>query len=285
MRIDAHSHGIHAERDARGVLRLPITVGWKPADGAPDELIRQHRARGVEQAVVLDPPEFTFELQRLFGDFVIPVPHIRMDESGPEEIHKLCDRGARGIKFIAPLHSYGDERYFPLYRALRDRNAPAIFHTGYLCHEMFEPGYILERPACIDMTNMRPAAVDRVARAFPELKILMAHFGNPWWDETWELLHCNKNMYADFSGGSAFLKSMTMWREMFAPNGALHVPTVKKLCFASDDTHFFKDSFNYVKIIDFYERLYAELKLPGELREIIDRENILMLLDPRRTRL
>ena len=278
MRIDAHSHGIHAERDEQGRFLPPLMTSWRPHHGSPCELIKQHNERGLEKVVVLDPVEIAFELKEIFGDFVVPVPMIDMDETTPEETDRLLFRGARGIKFIAPMHSYGDNRYFPLYEVIRNHRALAVFHTGYLANDLFGPGGLLGREDYVDITHMRPAALDRIARAFPDLKVLMAHFGNPWWEECWTVLKSHKNVYADFSGGTACTKSMAMWKEMFAPNGQLHVASVSKLCFASDATHFLPDSFDYLKIVDFYQRFYDALGVPAELRQRIDRENTLALI-------
>jgi len=201
-----------------------------------------------------------------------------MEESSPDEINSLFERGACGIKFIAPMRPYGDDSYFPLYETIRDHNGLAVFHTGYLTHGFFDPGLLLARPNWIDMSHMRPAELDRINRAFPDLKILMAHFGNPWWEEAWTMLKSNNNIYADLCGGTAYKKSMNMWKELFAPNGELNVNVVSKLCYASDDSMFHQDYFGYQPFIDFYEKLYDVLKLPDEIRQLIDRENILKLV-------
>lgn len=278
MLIDAHSHGMHAERDADGILKPPLMSIWRNENSDPQEMIRENNSRGIEKVVLLDPPEITFHLKKVFGDFIIPVPQVDMDRSSAEEVDSLFGRGAKGIKFIAPQYSYGDERYFPLYRAVRENRGLAIFHTGYLMAKFFDPGYILGRSKYIDIANMRPAAVDLVARAFPDMKILMAHFGNPWWEEAWSILSCNQNIYADLSGGTAFQKSMNMWKDLFAPNGKLHNGTVRKLCFASDGTHFVPGESDYVPVLEFYMRLYEELKVPNELIDLINYGNIDMLI-------
>jgi len=277
-RIDAHSHGMHAERDDLGGFRPPLMSSWGPDRGDPRGLIRQHGERGIEKVLVLDPPEVAFELQAIFGEFAIPIPQIDMDRAFPADIDRLLSRGGRGIKFICPMHSYGDNRYFPLYEVLRNRGMLAVFHTGTLADGLFKPKGVLGREDYVDITHMRPAALDRIARAFPDLKILMAHFGNPWWEEAWTVLKSHRNIYADFSGGTARAKSMAMWRELFAPNGKLHTASASKLCFASDSTHFIPGQFGYTAMIEFYERFYETLQLPAELRLRIDRENILHLI-------
>lgn len=279
MRIDAHAHGTHAERDDKGRFRPPLMAAWRQGRGPAQELVKQVRQKGIESFLLLDPPEIAFEMQDLFGDFVIPIPLVNMESTTPEQIAGLFARGAHGIKFIAPQHSYGDSRYFPLYEAVRDHKGLAIFHTGYLVFGgLFDPGGLMGVKDVIDITLMRPAAIDRVARAFPDLKILMSHFGNPWWEETWTVMKAHKNVYADFSGGTAFNKSMAMWREMFAPNGRLHTASLAKLCFASDGSPFFPPDDGFSAAVDFYESFYDTLRLPAELREKIDRGNTLFLL-------
>ena len=278
MRIDAHSHGMHAElKDGKRVP--PLMSPWKETEVTPEEHVRRHNALGIEKVLLLDPPEITFELKRVFGDFVMPCPQVEMDKSSPEEIAAILARGACGIKFIAPMHPYGDDRYLPLYEVIRDCHALAVFHTGYLSHHFFDPGGVLPRPNWINISDMRPAELDRINRAFPDLKILMAHFGNPWWEEAWTMLKSNNNIYADLSGGTAYQKSMNMWKELFAPNGKLNSKVVSKLCYGADSWMFHVGHFDYQEFLEFYDKLYDELQLPDEIRRKIDRENILMLTD------
>ena len=277
MKIDAHAHGMHAELGPNGKRVPPLVPGWNKTDGPPEPHIRRHNEMGIEKALLLDPPNITFELKRIFGDFVLPCPQVDMDHASPGDIASLMDQGACGIKFIAPMRPYSDDRYLPLYEVIRDHRALAVFHTGYLTHGFYDPGFLLARESWINMFHMRPGHLDRVNRALPDLKILMAHFGNPWWEEAWTMLKSNNNIYADFSGGTAYLKSMNMWKELFAPNGNLNTKVVSKLCYGADDSMFHAGYFGYQKFIDFYEAFYAALGIPQEIRQMIDRENILML--------
>ena len=274
MRIDAHTHGMHAEKDETGKYVLPIVPIWKPGDSMDG--INATRALGVEKIVLLDPPHVAFELAENLPDFCIPVPQVVMEESSPEEIDELFSRGARGIKFIAPMRSYGDNGYFPLYEAVRDNGGAAVFHTGFLSHGFFHPGHMLGRSDYVDIADMRPAAIDRICRAFPDLKVLMSHFGNPWWEETWTVMKSNKNVYADLSGGTACKKAMTMWKEMFAPDGKLDEASVGKLCFASDGCALIADG-GLGRHVEHHDRLYDALGLPEALRRKIDWDNAAML--------
>lgn len=277
MRIDAHAHGLHAELNENNKRVPPVMSSWRNTDITPAEHIKQHNERGIEKVLLLDPPEIVFELKQTFGDFVLPCPQVKIDESSPEEVASILERGACGIKFIAPMRPYGDDSYLPIYEVIRDCGGLAVFHTGFLVHECFDPGGILPRPSWINMNYMRPSEMDRINRAFPDLKILIAHFGNPWWEEAWSMIKSCKSIYADMSGGTAYKKSMNMWKEMFAPNGILDTKTVSKLCYGADDSMFSPGYFGYQNFMKFYDDLYEALKLPEEIRRKIDRENVLML--------
>lgn len=275
MRIDAHTHGMHAERDAKGEFTPPLVPQWKPGD--PYDPVTRNRELGVEKVALFDPPDIAFALARDLPHFCIPVPQVDMDNTSPDEIESLFSRGARGIKFIAPMHSYGDNRYFPLYDVIRSHGATVAFHTGFLALRFFDPGYVLGREDYIDITHMRPAALDRIARAFPDLKMLMCHFGMPWWEEAWKIVSSHRNIYADLSGGTAYRRSMNMWRELFAPDGQLDTGVVGKLCFATDGSPLASDNSGAGVIFEFYDRLYDALNLTEELRLRIDRENAIVL--------
>lgn len=278
MRIDAHAHGMHAEMGPDGKRVPPVMHGWQNTDIPPEEHIAEHRRRGIEKVMLLDFPHVVFPLVELFGDFILPCPQPIMDEATPEDIAAILDRGACGIKFNAPLHPYGDNRYLPLYEVVRDYHAVATFHTGYLTHAAFGPGLWIPRPDHIRMTDMRPAELDRINRALPDLKILMAHFGNPWWEEALVVMR-NKNVYADLSGGCAYKRPWRMWEDLFRPNGKLSTEVVSKLCYGADDSMCHPGYFGYQPFMDFYDQLYEHLELPTEIRHRIDRENILMLTD------
>ncbi len=151
-----------------------------------------------------------------------------------------------------------------------------MFHTGYL---WTDPGAPPEsRPT--DIALMSPAAVDCMARRFPRLRILMAHFGNPWWEEAWKITWSNRNVHADLSGGTALGRSLRMWEDVFAPNGNLDTPTLNRVLYASDTTIFVapgKERFR--KHLEFYDNLYDVLKVPGDMRERINRGTAIELFE------
>jgi predicted TIM-barrel fold metal-dependent hydrolase len=254
MRIDSHAHG--------AATRLA---------GSPKQYIATCRKQGIDGVVLIMAPDEVFASHRKMGSFVIPVPIIEMDRTGVGEIHRLFDQGARGIKFFIPQHSYADERYYPLYEAIKERDGVAVFHTGYLMHDAdYSPKYRVK------LDDMRTCHMDTIERYVPHLRILMAHFGNPLWDECWKVMWAHPTVYADLSGGTAILRSMLFWREMFAPNGQLLEDCFKKLCFGTD-TSYFGEHHEVEKYIRFHDRLFDEVGAPPALRETVNAGNILSL--------
>jgi predicted TIM-barrel fold metal-dependent hydrolase len=181
-------------------------------------------------------------------------------------IERCLDAGCAGIKFIRPAAPYGDERYWPLYGRLEELGAVAVFHTGYLATHGRE-----ERPVWIE--HMRAAQIDVIARRFPDLKILMAHYSNPWWEEAWKISWSHPNVYADLSGGTAIRRATRMWAETFAPDGELLESSVRKLCFGSDVRYFQEGAYPFEPYIDFYDRILDRIGASQALRAQVCRGN------------
>ena len=261
MRIDSHAHGFW---------------GMAPQPDSIKAYVAECRQRGVDKILLIQgADDGLFETFHASPEFVIPVARVDIDTVEPDDITRLAERGAKGIKFIGPMQSYGADAYMPLYERLDQLGVPAVFHTGYLMVGLFEKGGKYgEKPSLIDITDMRPAAIDRIVRGVPDLKILMAHFGNPWWEEAWKMIATHKNVYADLSGGTAYRRALSMWSEMFAPDGALDTQSAEKLCFGSDCGYFAAGHFGFEKYIDFYDRLFDRIALPDISRERVRSGNI-----------
>ncbi len=255
MRVDVHTHGDFTK------LTVPSA-----------EYAASCRARGVERVVLIEDPAPCRVAFEALPDFIIPVPWVDIDHLTPKEIHDCFDWGAKGIKFIDPQFFYGDTRYDPLYRAIFERGGVCMFHTGF--HGL------AAKPRPTDITLTRPAAVDSMARRFPKLKILMAHFGNPWWEEAWKITWSNRNVHAELSGPTTVRRSLRMWEDIFCPNGNLDTVTLNRILYASDvrifdapgregfDVHF-----------EFYDNLYNVIKAPEKVRERTNRGAALELFE------
>ncbi|MBI5401619.1 amidohydrolase family protein [Candidatus Wolfebacteria bacterium] len=109
----------------------------------------------------------------------------------------IKDRLVRGIKFyLGYEHFYAsDERLNPLYEILSEESLPAIFHTGYLFNS--KTGLL---------KYAYPLTIDDLAVKFPDLKIIIAHMGNPWITDCAAVAFRHPNVYLDISGYFTELK-------------------------------------------------------------------------------
>lgn len=254
MRLDSHGHGNAAALHTD-----------------PREYVAKLAKRGLHGTVLIDYPDAVFASAAKMGSFVIPAPIIDMERDRPDEIHRLFDRGAKGIKFFLPRRPLGDERYFPLYEAVKERDGVAVFHTGYIMHD----AQYSERFR-VKLDDLRCSHIDTIQRWVPHLKVLMSHFGNPYWEECWKVMWAHPTVYADLSGGTAIKRSRLFWREMFAPNGEILEECLEKLCFGTD-LSYFDGNYDYEEYIRFHETLFDEMNVPGKLRKQINSGNVLRL--------
>jgi predicted TIM-barrel fold metal-dependent hydrolase len=253
MRIDAHVHGRMSNLTA-----------------SPAEYVARCRELGIERIGLIEGPEEAFAAWKAMPDFVLPIVRVDIDVATVAEIAQQLDAGAVGIKFINPQFAYGDTRYDPLYAAVSQRGKVAVFHTGYLGREFAGNS----RPT--DIALMRPSTVDCLSRRHPDLKIIMAHYGNPWWEEAWKIAWSTPNVYADLSGGTAYKRSISMWQEMLAPDGELDEQSVTKLMFASDVGYFARQP-EVEPYFEFYDRVFDAVGASAELREVVNRGNAMKL--------
>jgi predicted TIM-barrel fold metal-dependent hydrolase len=82
------------------------------------------------------------------------------------------------------------------------------------------------------MEFAQPMLLDAVAREFPELRIVVAHMGHPWVDQTVVLLRKHAHVYADIAG---LLRRP--WLAYTALLSAYEYGVVNKLLFGSDFPH------------------------------------------------
>jgi predicted TIM-barrel fold metal-dependent hydrolase len=154
--------------------------------------------------------------RRLFG-FASVDPN-RPD--APEVLEAaIKNLGLVGLK-LAPFYQTfypDDRRYFDLYAKADELGLPILWHQG----TSFIPEGFFDAS--------RPAALDPIARAFPQLKMIIAHMGHPWTDECVAIVRKNTNMYMDVSAlGSR------PWQLYNALVSAMEYGVTDKILFGSD---------------------------------------------------
>ncbi len=124
-----------------------------------------------------------------------PIGNFDLDDFGTEQIDKvkkyLKDGKIHAIKFYPGYQNYYpvDERILSLYEFCQSIGKPIIFHTG-----------VLASGSKGILKQIHPLNIDEVANKFSDLKIVMAHFGNPWVMDAAAVVSKNPNVYVDFSG-------------------------------------------------------------------------------------
>lgn len=115
-----------------------------------------------------------------------------LDDNQIQELVDYLKEGKiHGVKLYPGYEDFYplDEKLVPFYEQCQSLGKPVIFHTGIL-----QPGL----PGLLKQVH--PLNIDDVANKFPDLKIVMAHFGNPWIVDAAVVVEKNKNVYVDISG-------------------------------------------------------------------------------------
>lgn len=109
-----------------------------------------------------------------------------------KELERLASEfGFKGIKIYPPYqhHSPNDARMYPLYAKAQELGLPMLVHTG---SSVFKGARI---------KYADPLLLDDVAIDFPEMPILMAHSGRPfWYEQAFWMARRHPNVYLELSG-------------------------------------------------------------------------------------
>ncbi|CAG7605249.1 amidohydrolase family protein [Leucobacter soli] len=169
--------------------------------GSPEHHRRMMAESGVEQAVVigLTSDHLGMDIPNEFvGDYVASDPGRLVGFSSvdpnradaPAELrYALGEIGLRGVKLAPPyqdFHPHSEEAY-RVYEVAAEHGAVILFHQGAVTH----------RRGVLEVAQ--PILLDRVARDFPELKIIVAHVGQPWFVEVVSMMRKHRNLYTDVS--------------------------------------------------------------------------------------
>jgi len=216
--IDVH---VHVEIDAHGHASLPPALTdaaskYFSADGPRpdlDSIAAYYRERRMAAVV------FTVDATTRLGhpaissadiaegaarnnDVLIPFGSVdpRQGALAVDAARRLVEEsGVRGFKFHPTVQGFdpSDEQHYPLYGAIQELGAVALFHTGQTGIGAGLPGGYGLR---LGLSN--PMLLDSVAADFPEMQIIMAHPSVPWQDEALSVASHKHNTWIDLSGWS-----------------------------------------------------------------------------------
>jgi hypothetical protein len=248
-------------------------------ENTADALASTYRELGVDRAVLQALPpkrepgnnDAVLQAARDYPDLLVPFFGFDLDDMEPDQLDAAKKAGFAGVKFIGPCRPYNHPEYFPVYERAEALGLPALFHLGIVANK----GAWRE----CDSGLMRPIHLDHIARTHPDLTIIGAHLGNPWYDEATMSCRWNPNLYFDLSGSTLkkkspeFLGTLLWWTNTTAYGSPDGTCAWEKIVFGSD-VHWsaIKD------VMHDYEMLMEELNLAPHLRRRVWGETAAELL-------
>lgn len=280
MVIDCHVHLVRArgyveklvaECDKIGIDKVCLLAGpptlplWEGYCGGNEEVLAAYKR---------------------YPERIIPFGFFDLGVDPPSLIDRLFVAGFKGVKITRPAVDYDDPAVFPVYARLSALRMPVLFHTGTVVRGPND--HMLD----IRCDRMRPIYLDTIARAFPTLKIIGAHLGNPWCEEAAMVMFWNPNVYFDLSGtllkrkSAAWFKETLWWEpdvmKKLAPNprkthylaGQTRSHPWSQVCFGTDvPVEEMAEAFND------YQRMLEALHIPNEIRKAVMGGNIYSIIN------
>ena len=276
--IDVH---VHAEVSARGRTSLSADLDaaageyFKAEHRHPtlDEIASYYRERRLACVVfTVDaetatgtppvPNEEIAEAAQAHPDVIIPFAGIDpwKGKAAVRQIRRLTQEyGVRGFKFHPNIQAFhpNDRMAYPVYEAIEEAGAIAVFHSGQTGIGAGAPG-----GGGIRLKYSNPMDVDDVAADFPGLKIILAHPSFPWQDEALAVATHKPLVHIDLSGWSP---------KYFPPQLVKYANTLlkEKVLFGSDYPLLSPDR---------WLKDFAGLPIKDEVRPKILKENAARLL-------
>lgn len=202
--IDVH---IHASSQP-GFAQRAKAIGHEATPGYLDNLFRE---TGIERAVAMgsgrggqhggcellaagfETPSGDIALPPYIG-YCVGVPSRALCKETMDQALASCESHLKspaclGIKFYPgynPMYP-NDDLHQGFFELAEHHGVPVVFHTGDTANSRALVKYA------------HPLGVDEVAVAHPNLRIVMAHYGNPWIVDATEVAKKNPNVFIDLS--------------------------------------------------------------------------------------
>jgi predicted TIM-barrel fold metal-dependent hydrolase len=192
MLIDCHVH-----------LNTYEDTEVPPLEQVAVRLFAHMERAGIDHAVVLTSYKLANnrphvdQVIKLLGDDprITIIEGLRWRSDGERtDLYRLEQRIRKGqVKGIKLYPGY--DRY-----AITDPSLESVFRIAakYQVPVMIHTGDTYSKQAKVRQAH--PLLVDDVAVDYPDVKFIMCHLGNPWFQDAAELLYKNDNVYGDISG-------------------------------------------------------------------------------------
>ena len=191
---------------------------WAASAGADKVVVFGLQARAVDVWV---PNELIAEYADAHPGKVVGWASVDPNDSGCVTAleHAIDDLGLRGLK-LGPVYQHfnpEDSRHWGLFELCTDRGIPVIWHQGTTF------------PSKARLKWGAPLQLEGIAMQFPELRMIIAHLGHPWEEDTVALIRKCPNVYADVSACH-----YRPWRYWMSLVNAIEYGVADKLLLGSD---------------------------------------------------
>ncbi len=169
-----------------------VTVGVVVARSVPGVRVTNDEVASVADA----------DRRRLIAVALVDPQHLGIDAAIAEVRRAVTELGCRAVNvdpgFLERPVQADDELLHPIYRT---------------CEELGVPAFIMSGPTTPDLVNTEPRSIARVAKAFPNLSIVVCHGCYPFVQEmiAVALMHANvfvsPDMYTFLPGGQLYIEA------------------------------------------------------------------------------
>src|SRR3989344_1974375 len=193
--IDAHVHVDLAKED------IETNVKNFGVDPSFESLLSEMKKNNIERIVLIsEEEEENIELMNMKIDHekIFPIMYVDPFQSSSKEYMEVLEKRLKdgifkGMKLF-PGYEYfnpSEEKCVPIFKLAEKMKVPVMIHTG---DTQGDPDL---KPK---VKYARPHYIDEVAVEFPNVKIIIAHAGNPWVHDAAEIAYKNHNVFLDVSG-------------------------------------------------------------------------------------
>jgi predicted TIM-barrel fold metal-dependent hydrolase len=169
-------------------LHVPPERHWRAIESVGKAIVLGFRA--FHSGLVI-PNEYIAGYVRTHPEKLIGFASVDPTRDDARETleHAIKDLGLSGVK-LAPIYQHVhplDERMLPIYEFCQAHHLPILIHQGTT--------FLQAAPLAFGL----PISLEEVALRFPDLKMVIAHLGQPWIAETLILIRKQPNLFADVS--------------------------------------------------------------------------------------
>lgn len=213
MIIDAHAHTFPDKVAEKAVGKLAIISGITPAtNGTVSDTIENMSKWNIDKFINLNIATSPTQQEKinevaaqnnLKYSNMISTGSVHPDNPNSiSELHKIKESGLCAIKLHPDYQEFtiDESRLYPIYQECSDLNLPIVFHSGWDCYSP-------------DFVHAPPKSSLLVAKQFPKLKMVLAHFGGlKMWEDVLDYLVGLDNVYFDTAMAASYMDSDTAMR-------------------------------------------------------------------------